>query len=209
MPRVSPFLHRNSQKRIYVRGATYFITSVTHQRYPYFNEKVLADLVVYDLWLSEHLKDYRMVGYTVLPDHVHIMFQPQGERNYSEILQNIKRVFSLQANQIMFWEENPAVAGEDIYPHLQLPTNEQDPYGGLRWSGPLREFRKRIVKKYGANHHLPKFKWQSSFRDHIIRDRRDFDNHLQYIYNNAAKHGLVEEPEQWRWMWVEGMDQPL
>jgi len=123
---------------------------------------------VYDLWLSEHLKEYQLFGYTVLPDHVHIMFRPQGERNYSEIVQNVKRVFSLHASQTMFSDENPAVAGKGIYPHLQPPANEQDPYGGLRWSGPLREFRKTIVKKYGANHLLPKFKWQRSFRDHII-----------------------------------------
>jgi putative transposase len=45
-------------------------------------------------------------------------------------------------------------------------------------------------------------------RDHIIRDEKDYRNHLAYIYHNAIKHGYVQEPEQWKWMWIEGMERP-
>jgi putative transposase len=33
--------------------------------------------------------------------------------------------------------------------------------------------------------------WQLRFWDHIIRDERDFRNHLDYIHYNPVKHGLV------------------
>jgi REP element-mobilizing transposase RayT len=70
----------------------------------------------------------------------------------------------------------------------------------------LPEFRRRFLDIYGPNHNIPYFKWQKSFRDHIIRDDNDFSNHLDYVFNNALKHGLVKESEEWTWMWVESME---
>jgi hypothetical protein len=55
------------------------------------------------------------------------------------------------------------------------------------------EYRQRILDTYGPNHNIPYFKWQKSFRDHIIRGNNDFSNHLEYIFNNAMKHGLVQD----------------
>jgi len=36
--------------------------------------------------------------------------------------------------------------------------------------------------------------WQWRFWDHIIRDQRDFNKHLDYIHYNPVKHGLVSSP---------------
>lgn len=36
--------------------------------------------------------------------------------------------------------------------------------------------------------------WQRSYWDHVIRDERDFLNHLHYIHYNPVKHGLVSRP---------------
>lgn len=44
-------------------------------------------------------------------------------------------------------------------------------------------------KKYG------KIKiWQNRFWDHIIRDRTDLNNHLNYIHYNPVKHRMVNDP---------------
>ncbi len=40
--------------------------------------------------------------------------------------------------------------------------------------------------------------WQRSFYDHVIRDERDFLNHLDYIHYNPVKHGLVMRPEDYQ-----------
>lgn len=39
--------------------------------------------------------------------------------------------------------------------------------------------------------------WQKRFRDHLIRDDRDFENHINYIHYNPIKHGYVTRPEDW------------
>jgi putative transposase len=40
--------------------------------------------------------------------------------------------------------------------------------------------------------------WQKRFWDHVIRDDRDFENHLHYMHINPVKHGYVNDPRGWR-----------
>jgi len=39
--------------------------------------------------------------------------------------------------------------------------------------------------------------WQPRFWEHWIRDRKDFERHLNYIHYNPVKHGLVCCPHAW------------
>ncbi len=36
--------------------------------------------------------------------------------------------------------------------------------------------------------------WQNRFWEHLIRDDRDLQTHLDYIHYNPVKHGLVPSP---------------
>jgi len=42
--------------------------------------------------------------------------------------------------------------------------------------------------------------WQRSYFDFICRRTRDFSNKLDYIHQNPKAAGLVERPEDWRWL---------
>ena len=35
--------------------------------------------------------------------------------------------------------------------------------------------------------------WQRRYWEHLIRDERDFQNHVNYIHRNPVKHGLVDK----------------
>jgi len=39
--------------------------------------------------------------------------------------------------------------------------------------------------------------WQRRFWEHQIRDEDDFVRHVEYIYFNPVKHGLVKAPKDW------------
>ena len=41
--------------------------------------------------------------------------------------------------------------------------------------------------------------WQRRFWEHLIRDERDFANHIEYIHNNPVKHGLAKSPAEWQY----------
>ena len=94
-------LHRNSQKRIYIPGATYFITTVTHGRYPYFEEELFRELFVDELLFCSELKSFSLYAYAVMPDHAHVLLRPMGRWNYSGIMFSLKKQFSHMANCVM------------------------------------------------------------------------------------------------------------
>ena len=39
--------------------------------------------------------------------------------------------------------------------------------------------------------------WQRRFWEHQIRDDRDYENHMDYLYFNPVKHGLVQCVKDW------------
>jgi putative transposase len=41
--------------------------------------------------------------------------------------------------------------------------------------------------------------WQNRFWAHLIMDDKDYENHMNYIYYNPVKHGLVERAVDWPW----------
>lgn len=56
----------------------------------------------------------------------------------------------------------------------------------------IANYRRRFIVEYNYHPQFPKFKWQGSFHDHIIRDRKDFVVHLKYIRRQWLKHKLSE-----------------
>jgi REP element-mobilizing transposase RayT len=160
-------------------------------------------LFVRDLWFAVELKEFELFGYTVMPDHVHLLFEPRGKFNYSQIVHNIKRVFSLHANQIMF------SAPPDELIASQLSSVGDDIYHRLRWTDVLVDLHMRFQRERGCRDNIPHFRWQPSFRDHIIRNQTDYQNHLEYIYNNAVKHGVAHKPEEHPFTWTQGMRRPF
>jgi len=80
-----------------------------------------------------------------------------------------------------------------------LPQGDADFLG--RWraiklafvkSLPSAEPRSAVVTRRGE----PGI-WQRRYREHTIRDARDFAMHFGYIHFNPVKHGLISHPADW------------
>ncbi len=63
---------------------------------------------------------------------------------------------------------------------------------------------KRIKLKY--SHQFRKINglyrckiWQARFWDHIIRNQKDFNRHIDYIHYNPVKHGYTNNPFNWEY----------
>ena len=41
--------------------------------------------------------------------------------------------------------------------------------------------------------------WQHRFWEHLIRDERDFCQHMDYLHANPLRHGLVTRVTDWPW----------
>ena len=55
-------------------------------------------------------------------------------------------------------------------------------------------FSALYLKRFGLNSGRV---WQNRFWDHIIRDQRDWNHHVDYVHYNPVKHGLVSSPFDW------------
>jgi len=61
----------------------------------------------------------------------------------------------------------------------------------------VNKLHSQFLQKYGQNQiKIPKFKWQKSYHDHIIRDEEDFENHYNYTVYNFQKHN---SPSDWKY----------
>lgn len=69
---------------------------------------------------------------------------------------------------------------------MQLPETEDD-----------FSTRIRLVKHFVSRKSSSRPFWQNRFWEHLIRDEKDFHNHLDYIHINPVRHEYVNDPAAW------------
>jgi putative transposase len=84
-----PIVRRN--RRLYVQGGVYFITSVVHQRKPLFQEDADVEILRQTLRNVKQRYPFTMQAYTFLPDHFHLMLRPIPPVTISQITHSFKR----------------------------------------------------------------------------------------------------------------------
>jgi putative transposase len=81
--------------------------------------------------------------------------------------------------------------------HVILPDHFHlliDP-AGHNLSETIKRIKLRFSGKYRYMHRMPSGRiWQLRFWDHIIRDERDMNRHIDYIHFNPVKHQMVHRP---------------
>ncbi len=53
----------------------------------------------------------------------------------------------------------------------------------------------KVLRRCGAA-------WEEEFFDHYIRSHDELDAKFRYIQQNPVRAGLVERPEDYRWLWL-------
>ncbi|WP_068830932.1 REP-associated tyrosine transposase [Pseudomonas sp. BMS12] len=86
-----------------------------------------------------------------------------------------------------------------------LPEGDAD--FATRW----RLIKSAVTRRCGGAFHQPDYLttrrmakgcgtlWQHRYWEHLLRDKRDFRQHLDYLHYNPVKHGLVERVADWPW----------
>ncbi len=165
----------SKRKRFYIQRACYFITTNPKNRFPFFEEDLFCNILIDVLENYLERKSFRLLAYKINPDHVHLLIQPIGSYNISQILQSVKRTASNHINQLI---------------HYTLPEFE-NPYKALDWSLDLLKYRKLFLRKYNFKRaDFPVFQWHKSFDDVIIRDEHHLANTIHYINKQWIKHQL-------------------
>ena len=85
---------RNPLKRHYGRGDLHFVTFSCYRRRPLLGTRRARDRFVKILDQVRARQDFRVIGYVVMPEHVHLLLTEPAEGNPSKILQVLKQKVS-------------------------------------------------------------------------------------------------------------------
>lgn len=123
-------------------------------------------------------KTYRLICYTIMPNHIHQVFTPIASETIGRDLSRQKR------DDLLSVENNI-----DINVDLQFPvvTNILRLIKGST----ARECNK-LLNRSGTF-------WQHESYDHVVRDNKELIRIVKYVLNNPVKAGFCEKWEDWKW----------
>jgi putative transposase len=88
-------------RRYYIPGSAVFITQVVQDRKPVLCDTKNLNLLREILHNVKQLHPFTMLGYVFLPDHFHLIVQPTGETNFSDILHSLKPNFTKEYKKFL------------------------------------------------------------------------------------------------------------
>jgi len=160
--------------RFYGARDLHFLTFSCYRRQPLFSSAARCDLF---LQILERVRQrYRLVvlGYVVMPEHVHLLLSEPQRATLSTAIQALK---------LGFVRTLLISGGEAVV--TQAPRSRKR---GETWGTPIQ-----------VSSVNPKRFWQARFYDFNVWTERKRIEKLRYIHRNPVKRGLVVSPEQRRW----------
>lgn len=105
-------------------------------------------------------------------------------RHIAELRLAVRKVKQRHPFEINAW----VILPDHMHCIWTLPSNDCD--FSLRW----QEIKKTFTASLSCK---KKTVWQKRFWEHCIRDERDYEAHMNYVYINPLKHGLVNKVSDW------------
>lgn len=111
----------------------------------------------------------------------------------------LRKVYAGVQKQHPFETLAICVMPDHLHAIWRLPENDAD--FPKRWSlikaGFSRGLPIATERSDSQLDHGDKGIWQRRFWEHVVRDEKDFLNHVQYIHFNPVKHGHAREVRDW------------
>ena len=135
---------------------------------------------------------YRLLAWVVMPNHMHVLFQPMGGWTMPKIVASWKK---FTATRIRAFHRASATGRAG-------PDSASLPIGGLKKADqeigdPRERETERADREIGDPGLDPV--WHREYWDRYIRNGRHLQQTVDYIHNNPVKAGLAVETQQWIW----------
>ena len=89
----------NIPERWFQKDQWYFVTINTQYRQKIFSDDSNCSLLLDSLDETRKHRPFRTAGYAILPDHIHLLIQPDNGFNISDIIDSAKRNFLKRKNE--------------------------------------------------------------------------------------------------------------
>lgn len=83
-----------TEKRYRMEGSIYYITSVTYNRLKIFTQPAFVILLIDSLNYYRYQYSCKIIGYVIMPDHVHLLILPRDEKSVTDFMRDFKRFTS-------------------------------------------------------------------------------------------------------------------
>ena len=156
----------------------HFVTTKTHQEHNLFTNNTFCLTLWDEMFFYADLYNVDLLAFVIMPNHLHCLIWPQGEKTFSDYTQGVK---GYSAKEII----------------NQLPLD----YERQQLLPPIADVSKKIIDP-GHVHGLKDQIWQPSFFDYLIWSTHKLEEKLWYIKNNPVQAGLVKQPKNYDWLYV-------
>lgn len=156
-------------------GSTHFWTIYCYRRLPFFRDHLMKRVVIDALRTLQQRFGICLIGYVVMPEHVHVLLYPQKRASdepipISSLLKVFRKYVDLQGKARM---------GEFYQRYRQL------------WSESLTGWARGRLGTEAI--------WEKRGHDFIVGRGETLIEKLQYCHMNPVKRGLVKDPARWPW----------
>ena len=164
--------------RFYGGNDLHFLTFSCNGRRPLFKNEQRRDLFLQILERVRRRYRFVVLGYVVMPEHVHLLVNEPQRENLSIAIQALKLGF---------------VRSMQCAKEQSIVTTPMSRKRGETWGTPANLSR-RTSRPVNPNRF-----WQARFYDFNVWTEKKRVEKLRYIHRNPVARGLVASPEQWRW----------
>ena len=125
-------------KRYYGQGDLHFVTFSCYHRLPLLGTKSARNVVVHELEKVRNEMGFRLIGYVVMPEQVHLLMSEPLKGTPSTVLQKLKLRVSLRMRK---------ASGVDNAEQSQLPLEEEGVLPKAFWQPRFYDFNVRTIGK--------------------------------------------------------------
>ena len=165
--------------RTYGAHHLHFITCSCYRRLPLLNSSRRRDRFLSILEQTRQRYRFVVVGYVVMPEHVHLLISEPEEGSPSTVMQVLKQ---RTARALLPKRERRDPRQRNLF--------EDEPERRAFWQARFYDFNVWTTKKRVE---------KARFYDFNVWTTKKRVEKLRYMHRNPVKRGLVESPERWRW----------
>ena len=154
-------------KRAFVENGYIHIIIVTYNRKHILTDNI--DLLRTAFKNVKTIYPFEIISICILPDHIHMIINPNDIHCYPQIVSSIKHYFSKNIN-----------------------------LSKCRLGIPAQQFDSNELKT-GYKNKREKGIFQRRFYEHTIKSEEELNNHINYIHYNPVKHKFVDNVKDWEY----------
>jgi len=173
------------------QNLAHFTTHVVIYRLPLLSFHWAASILQDNLRFYQAKYRFRLLGYVIMPDHMHTIIWPRTGTAISDIMRDFKKYTSVQLIEAL--SQRVVESGKPVSQLSRDPNlwqrNEPVPDPAAMMSA----FRFAGSRYRKTRHKV----WQDDFHDVLVWSPAVIRQKLNYIHGNPVRWGLVSAPGEW------------